>query len=206
MKDALLQGGVEVLIAFLALVCAYLAAYLRRGAARLQAQTQGIMNETEAEIVRTAIRRIDDLAERTVTKMEQTVAGELRQAVKDGKVDREELLAIGKQAVDEVVSMTGPELMVILEKTFGDAQTFIENTIETKVREVKDSLTWNNVPSTAALRVPDAAPMAQTQANASGALAVTPSVSAPAPVPGQVAALQGVVGPSSTETSAGGTV
>lgn len=148
----LVQWGADLLIALLGLLCAYAVAYMRKGAARLVAETESIKNNTAASSLSSAINQVDDLAERTVGKFEQIVAGELRKSVKDGKVNREELLSIGKQAVDEVMSMIGPEISVILFQHLGDVRTFVENTIEKKVLDLKSpvqptSLQINLVPA-----------------------------------------------------------
>lgn len=141
MKEALtqtlVQWGADLLIALLGLLCAYAVAYMHKGAARLAAETESIKNSTAASSLSSAINQVDDLAERTVGKFEQIVARELRKSVKDGKINREELLSIGKQAVDEVMSMIGPEISAILFQHLGDVRTFVENTIEKKVLDLK---------------------------------------------------------------------
>ncbi|GAB6173293.1 MAG: hypothetical protein QMC95_06465 [Desulfitobacteriaceae bacterium] len=136
-KQTLMQGGADLILALLGLVFAYLIAYLRKGTAHLAAETNGLKNQEQSSVLKDAIARLDDLAERSVAKFEQTVAADLRKAVQDGKVDREELLAVGKEAVDEVTLLAGPELMDILSQGLGDAQTFVENTIEQKVLKLK---------------------------------------------------------------------
>jgi len=144
MKEAvwqtMMEWGADLFLALIGLGCAYLATYLRKAAVRLAAETEKIQNENHAALVKDAISRLDSIAERTVLKMEQTVAGDLRQAVKAGNVDRENLLKIGRRAVEEVKETAGPELMAVLEETMGDAQAFVVATIEAKVLELKNGM------------------------------------------------------------------
>lgn len=128
---------VEILLALLSLGCAYLTLYLKRAAARVRAETEHIQDRHQAELLKTAIARLDDIATRTVEKLEQTVAGELREKVRDGRIDRSELLRLGEKAYTEVLDILEPGVQQVLQDSLGDFHTYVKNTIESKVLQLK---------------------------------------------------------------------
>ncbi len=128
---------VEILLALLSLGCAYLTLYLKRAAARVMAETEHIQDRHQAELLKTAIARLDDIATRTVEKLEQTVAGELREKVRDGRIDRSELLRLGEKAYTEVLDILEPGVQQVLQDSLGDFHTYVKNTIESKVLQLK---------------------------------------------------------------------
>lgn len=137
MKEQFVSFTVEVLVALIGLGCAYLTLYLRQAATRVKAETEHIRDQRQAELVRQAVDRLNDVAAKTVQKFEQTVAGDLRNKVKAGEVDRSQLLDLGKQAYDEVLKTIEPDVRQVLESTLGDFETYVKNTIETQVHQVK---------------------------------------------------------------------
>lgn len=137
MKEQFVSFTVEVLVALLGLGCAYLTMYLRQAATKVKAETAKISDQRQAELVRQAVDRLDDVAAKTVQKFEQTVAGDLRTKVKAGEVDRSQLLDLGKQAYEEVLKTIEPDVRQVLEDTLGDFETYVKNTIETQVHQIK---------------------------------------------------------------------
>jgi hypothetical protein len=118
-------------------LCAGAAVLLNRGATYLKQKSDQIRDEAARKMVRDAIDRLDDVAGKVVAKIEQTTAGALRQAVKDQKVDRIELLNLGNQAYEEVMTTISPEVEKVLRESLGDLQNYIVSTIESKVLEIK---------------------------------------------------------------------
>lgn len=137
MKEQFVGFTVEVLVALVGLGCAYLTLYLRQAAARVKAETEHIRDQQQAELVRQSVDRLNDVAAKTVRKFEQTVATDLRNKVKVGEVDRGQLLDLGKQAYNEVVKTIEPDARKVLEETLGDFETYVKNTIETQVHQMK---------------------------------------------------------------------
>jgi hypothetical protein len=125
-------------VALTGLAAAYAALYIRRATAKINAETVRIQDNEQRESIWHATQRLQDVAELTVAKIEQTVAGELRQAVKDGKVDRAELLALGKRAYNEVLATVEPEVVKVLQENLGDLKTYLESSIETQIKHVKE--------------------------------------------------------------------
>lgn len=133
------EALVNVAASLVALGAAAATYYLKKGADKLKAETKKIEDQAQAQLMWHAIDRLEDTAEKAVTKTEQTVAEQLRQAVKDGKTDRSELIALGQKACQEVLQMLEPEVVNVLSKNLGDLQAYVESTVETQVNRLKEA-------------------------------------------------------------------
>lgn len=125
-----LEAIVTLVIALIALAVAYGTRYINKLSERLQEQSNN-------ELVEHSIARLERLVVVAVTAAEQRVATDLRQAVKDGKVDRDELLAVAESVKEEVLLKLSDETLKVLEETFGDVIGLIEDYIEATVHELK---------------------------------------------------------------------
>lgn len=125
-----LEAIVTLVIALIALAVAYGTRYINKLSERLQEQSNN-------ELVERSIARLERLVVVAVTAAEQRVASDLRQAVKDGKVERTELLAVADAVKADVLNALGEETVWLLEETFGDVNKLIENYIESAVHNLK---------------------------------------------------------------------
>lgn len=121
---------VTVLLGLLSLASLYAVSWIRRQQAALEARTQ-------AEIVDRIISRAGALAESTVLALESTVAKQLREAVKAGRADRDQLAALGRQAVEDVLTHLGAEGQKVLEEAVGDVRDFVTDLVEAQVERLK---------------------------------------------------------------------
>lgn len=80
---------------------------------------------------------MENLARVTVGAIEQTTAKALREAVKDGKTDREELLTLSTKAFEEIKGKVGPEAQKVITQNLGSFDEYLSNLIEVKVLELK---------------------------------------------------------------------
>ena len=129
--EFLAQSVVTLVIALLGLAVAYGTGYIRKASQRLQEQTK-------AELVTNLISNLEKVVLVAVEGAEQRVAKDLREAVKDGKANREQLLAVADAVKRDVLDILGTESVWLLEQTFGDVHTMIENYIEAAVAQVKN--------------------------------------------------------------------
>lgn len=128
---------VNVVLAVIMLLSSFALYYIRKATAKLAAETALIGNEDQRQLIQDAIGRLDDVATKTVMTIEQTTAKELRQAVKDGRVDKEEMRKLSEKAYWDIVGTLKPEYISVLESTVGDLERYIQNTIESKVLALK---------------------------------------------------------------------
>lgn len=137
MQNAINDILANLLLAIIMLLSAYALHFLNRGVAKLKAETQKIDNEEQRNLALMAIDRLNDVATKTVNAIEQTTARELREAVKTGSINREQLIRLSQQAFDQIVDQLEPEYLAVLATTLGDMDSYIKNTIEAKVLELK---------------------------------------------------------------------
>lgn len=77
------------------------------------------------------------ITDTVVGKIEQVTAGELRMLVKSGAADREQLVALAKDAYNEIVATVQPEVMDEMSGAIKDSEAYILSKIEDAVRKVK---------------------------------------------------------------------
>ena len=126
-------------LAALSLLAAWAVYYLRLGAGKLKEQTARLKNEAAREMLEHALDDVERLAELTVGCTEQTTAKALRLAVKNGRKDREELLALGREVFAEVKDRITPEAQRVITENLDSFDRYLEDCIENAVLRVKQS-------------------------------------------------------------------
>lgn len=134
----------NVIIALVTFIAAYATVYLQKAIKKLKLETEKIKSDERRELLKSALERLEDVTKMTVNKIEQTTAKSIRDAVKDGKLDKEELQLLAYDAYGEIVEVLDPEYKKVLEDSLGDSETYILNLIEEKLEEIKNrSRAWN---------------------------------------------------------------
>lgn len=94
-------------------------------------------NEALASAFGTAETILTTITDTVVGKMEQVTAGDLRTLVKSGQADREELVALAKDAYDEIIKTVQPDVLNEISGVISDSEQYILSKIEDAVRKVK---------------------------------------------------------------------
>jgi hypothetical protein len=128
--NELRELAVTVLAALLSLGAAYALAYIRRAKEALDARI-------DHELADRALARVAYLAEVAVLAAESTTAAALRQAVAEGRASREELVALGRQVVEQVLTQLDTEARQVLAETIGDVRRYVEQLIEATLERYK---------------------------------------------------------------------
>ncbi len=136
----------NIVLAVIALVGAYLVYYIRLAGTRVKAQMRQIEDETARDLLENALDDVERLATKAVGYTEQTVAKALREAVKAGTGDREKLLALGRDAFNEVKREIGPETQEIIVKHLGSFDHYLEQCIENAVLKIKQADPYITLP------------------------------------------------------------
>ena len=129
---------VNLVLGVLSVLGAYGIYWLRKGAVKIQEQTAQLKDEALRTTLDRALADVDRLATVTVGSIEQTAAGALRDAVKLGTADREELLALGEKAFEEVKAAVSPAAQEIINRQLGSFDNYLKNLIEDTVRRIKN--------------------------------------------------------------------
>lgn len=121
---------VAVLLALLSVGAAYVLAYIRRA-------KEALDQRIDHELADRALERVAYLAEVAVLAAESQVAAALRQAVAEGKASREELVALGREVVEQVLTQLDAEARQALAETVGDVRRYVEQLIEATLERLK---------------------------------------------------------------------
>jgi len=122
--------AVTVLVALLSLGAAYALAYIRRA-------KEALDQRIDHELADRALERVAYLAEVAVLAAESTTAAALRQAVAEGRASRDELLALGKQVVEQILAQLDAEVRKALAETVGDVRRYVEDIVEATLERLK---------------------------------------------------------------------
>src|SRR5690606_4348203 len=121
---------VTVLVALLSVGAAYALAYIRRAKGALDARI-------DHELADQALARVAYLAEVAVLATESQVAASLRQAVVEGRASRDELVALGREAVEQILAQLDAETRKALAETVGDIRHYVESVVEATLERLK---------------------------------------------------------------------
>lgn len=127
----------NIVLAVIALAGAYAVYYIRLAGAQIKAQTRQIEDKTARELLENALDDVVNLATVSVNAMEQTTAQAIRDKVKEGKVNRAELLQLGQDVFDEVKAAIAPETQEVITKNLGSFDAYLTKCIEDAVLKVK---------------------------------------------------------------------
>lgn len=128
--NELRELAVTVLVAVLSLGTAYVLAYIRRA-------KEALDQRINHELADRALERVAYLAEVAVLAAESTTAAALRQAVAEGRASRDELVALGRQVVEQVLAQLDDEARKVLAETVGDVRRYVEQLIEATLERYK---------------------------------------------------------------------
>jgi pyrroline-5-carboxylate reductase len=140
MSEVINEALVNILIALISLGAAYAVYYINTLAHKVSEEAKDIGNSNVRKIIDDAIYRVSELAKETVTKFEQTIAADLREQVKAGKVDRNALLAVGQKAYDEVYNQLSDDVKNLLALEFNDVYALVVTLVEAEVYKLKRGL------------------------------------------------------------------
>lgn len=132
-NEVLSQKVVELVVVVVTGIIGILA---QQATGYLRKLGQKIKNETDNQLVTSAYDTIEEVAEKVVLGLEQTIAKELRESVANGEKPKEALEDLAVEAKELILKICSNEIGQ-LEKQLIDAETYIESLIEAKVYEMK---------------------------------------------------------------------
>src|SRR5690606_27539734 len=154
-RNELLELLATLAIAVLTVGAAYAIAYLRRAREAWEARIDN-------ELAEKVLGRVWHLVEVAVLATESTAAAALRQAVAEGKASREELVALGRQVVEQVLEQLDDEVRLVLAETVGDIRRYVESIVEATLERYKAQGVVGRVSELAAPKSPSPSPASET--------------------------------------------
>ncbi|MFC4805742.1 hypothetical protein [Filifactor villosus] len=96
-----------------------------------------IRDEKQQNLALNALKRIDDIAEKTVKMFDQVVVQDLKNASSDGKLTKAEIEDIQRKTSLEINALMSSDLRKALAETVGDVDVYIKALTEAKVLDLK---------------------------------------------------------------------
>lgn len=137
MKETLVGIGISVGIFLVVMLVTIISGCMKSIMEAKKQEALANSNIAQANAWDTAIKVVDAVTTATVSTIEQTTAKDLREAVKDGKADRQELINLSYKAYNSILEQIKPEIIQTLKENVTDYQSYLENRIEQAVLEVK---------------------------------------------------------------------
>lgn len=146
-RSALIELLTSLALSVITLAGSYGIYYIHVGVSKVKEQTAQIKDARSRKLFEDAITDVASLAALSVNAMEQTTARALRDAVKTGTKNRNDLLALGRQVFDEVKTTIAPETQRIITANLGSFDAYLTKCIEDAVLKVKQSDPFLTLPN-----------------------------------------------------------
>ena len=128
---------INLALGIITLLGAYGMYYITRAAGKVREQTRQIKDQQRRQLLLDSLDDVETLATVTVAAIEQTTAKELREAVMDGKVSKDELIALSLDAFEDIKAKVAPEAQRVIADNLGSFDDYLTRLIESKVLEIK---------------------------------------------------------------------
>lgn len=130
---------VSIGLASITLAGAYATFYLKKLSDKVKFETEKLKDDRKKELVIEALYRLDEVAGKTVSALEQTTAKAIRESlITDSDERKKQFKEVFSDAYWQVINTLEPEYKKVLEQNLGDFKTYVTNVIEDKVREIKE--------------------------------------------------------------------
>lgn len=140
----------SLLCAVISAAAAYAMLLIAKAKAKFQAEINKIQSDKNRMYLSAGLDELDRLATVTVRAMEQTVAKDLRAAIKKGgkgvNAKKEQLASLAVQSAGSVYEQLKPEYKAFLEANMSNLEGYIAALIESKVYDVKSTAATTEKP------------------------------------------------------------
>ena len=116
----------------------YLIYYIKQLADKAKLKNQSNKNAEQKVLVDNAIERLNALIEKSVIATNETVAKEIKIALADHRVDREELLKLKDTVIADVTKQISTDTTELLSTEIADLNGYISNQIEVVLANLKN--------------------------------------------------------------------
>ena len=115
----------------------YLIYYIKQLADKAKLKNQSNKNAEQKVLVDNAIERLNALIEKSVIATNETVAKEIKIALADHRVDRDELLKLKDTVIADVTKQISADTTELLSTEIADLNGYISNQIEVVLANLK---------------------------------------------------------------------
>lgn len=123
----------------LAVLSGFLIALAKKGVDWVNEKIQSIQDDKIRQDVENAVAKLDTIVTTTVTALQQSLGDDIKNSIvnNDGKYTKEDLLALKDQAFLTIKNQLTVSTTELLNSTYEDLDSLINNMIEAAVRNIK---------------------------------------------------------------------
>lgn len=137
MKPIIMELISNVILALIGCVLYGLLRFIQSVTKEAKAKADLIRNEDKRTLLLNAFGRIDTLAEVAVKATESVIAKDLRQMVKSGQKEKQELNQLAADVLEKIKLNIEPAAMNLLEESLSDVDGYIKDVIEVQLEIIK---------------------------------------------------------------------
>ncbi len=134
------QTLVLALIGLVSLGFGYLAHFLNKFLEKIKVESDSIKNKELRALFEQTLADVEKIVDVKVKETEQLIAKDLREQVKDGSISKDELVFLGEEVKEQILSSISDDAKSILEKNLFYVEDFVKSLVEAKVLELKNYL------------------------------------------------------------------
>lgn len=139
-RESLIGLGVVVVCGALSIATAYVSFYMKKLSEKAKAEATKLQSETQKELVNKAIDRTNQLVTTNVIKAQETLVKEVKNAAKDGTVDKRDLKDVAEVVKKEVLVQLSEELKQLATTEIQDLEKYVEAQIEVSLATLKKQI------------------------------------------------------------------
>ena len=136
LNETLVNTLSTILVGVISIVFLQLFGYLR-------SKTSLIKDQQAKQIVDNTIEKVEKLINDNIIKVEHTSKPIMVQALQDGKIEKEELVKLRDEVIENVLSQLSQDSLDVLNDSLADLNKYIEVKIESQLAILKEQ---NGVP------------------------------------------------------------
>lgn len=129
--DTVFQGLLTIITALISIGITYLVSYIKLKVATIK-------DKNAQEVLNNTIDNLTNLTQKAVVNIEETTGKELKKAVADGALSRDELFALKDEVIEEVEKSLTDETKATLSTFTNDLKTYIGYLVEESVKGIKE--------------------------------------------------------------------
>lgn len=114
--------------------------YVNQLANGAKLKNQATKDSNQKVLIDNAIDRLNDLIQKSVIATQETLGNSIKEGVKDGSVDKAELIALKDKVLIDVQNQLTTDGSELLSKELGDINSYISNTVESVLKNIQTNV------------------------------------------------------------------
>lgn len=133
-----LQEGLVVIVGMLISIgVIYAVIVLQRVKDKLMKQANAIENEEQRKLLTNSIEDMHRVLTSSIVRVDATLKPAILEGIKDGKLDKSELVGLSDIVMQDVVANLKNESLEIISNNVGDVQLYIQGELEKELAKLK---------------------------------------------------------------------